>query len=138
MATHEQALTYDLEKKVSSDHVEQEVKRADDIDRHLQVLRPASLQGMTDAELHTMDRKVTRKMDLTLMPILIMLYVLNFLDRNSESARYGRHVSLLTPDMATAKIGEVTKDLNMSNQDFSTAIAVLFAGYSEFLSQESH
>lgn len=85
--TDKSALAYDggdVEKKFSADHVEHDIKHTDDgIDRHLQVQRPASIQGLTDAELHALDRKVTHKMDLVLMPILIVLYVLNFLDRNS-------------------------------------------------------
>lgn len=78
---------YDDVEKKHADLEHSEVKHIydDGIDRHLEVHRPESLRGMSDAELQAMDKRVTRKMDMCLMPILISLYVLNFLDRNSES-----------------------------------------------------
>ncbi|WOO77177.1 putative transporterC [Vanrija pseudolonga] len=83
-------------------------------DRHLQLELPASLQHLDEAEMSRLDKKITRKIDFVLMPILIILYVLNFLDRNNIS---------------TAKIGGMTKDLHMNTEQFGTAVAVLFAGY---------
>ncbi|MDA4808788.1 hypothetical protein NY486_23295, partial [Enterobacter hormaechei] len=58
-------------------------------DRHLQIELPASLQNLDEAEMSRLDTKITRKIDFVLMPILIILYVLNFLDRNSESHALG-------------------------------------------------
>lgn len=72
------------QEKTQLEHADE--KALDDgVDRHLEVHVPESLRGLSQDELAAMDRKITRKMDYTLMPILIWLYVLNFLDRNSES-----------------------------------------------------
>ena len=50
---------------------------------------PPLLQHMTQEELRTLD-KTTRKIDLRLMPMLIFIYILNYLDRNNlASARLG-------------------------------------------------
>jgi MFS family permease len=86
----------------------------DGVDRHLAVKYPESLVGLSEAELAAVDRKATRKIDILLMPTLMALYVLNYLDRQNVS---------------TAKIGGLTVDLNMSESQFATCVAVLFAGY---------
>ncbi|KAL1412169.1 hypothetical protein Q8F55_003179 [Vanrija albida] len=87
------------------------------VDRHLAIQLPPSLVGFDDAALERMDRSVTRKVDTLLLPILIVLYILNFIDRNN---------------VATANIGGMTLDLGMSSTDFSTAVAVLFISYISF------
>jgi hypothetical protein len=45
-------------------------------DRHLAVEVPISLQGLSAEDLAEVDRKVTRKLDLLLMPVLVVLYIL--------------------------------------------------------------
>lgn len=75
---------------------------------------PQILKDVGPEEQARIDKRVTRKIDLLLMPPLVALFILNFLDRNNVS---------------TAKVGGMTKDLHMTNQEFSTVVAVLFAGY---------
>lgn len=61
-------------------------KMADDhVDRHLAVEIPATLVHLSPEELAAVEKKATWKLDILLMPALVVLYVLNFLDRNSES-----------------------------------------------------
>ncbi len=72
--------------KTAPEHADEKAL-SDGVDRHLEVHLPEALRGLSQDELAAMDRRITRKMDLTLMPILIWLYVLNFLDRNSASIR---------------------------------------------------
>jgi hypothetical protein len=115
----------DIEKKASTEYVDDvALKRkhsmgTNDADflEGLEVKMPESLMSLTPEELDAAGKKATRKIDLVLMPTLIFLYLLNFLDRNNIS---------------TAKIGGITHTLNMPHaQQFSTAVAILFAGYSE-------
>ncbi|EKD05605.1 hypothetical protein A1Q2_00095 [Trichosporon asahii var. asahii CBS 8904] len=86
----------------------------DDVDRHYAVEIPQILKDVGPEEQGRIDRRVTRKIDMLLMPPLVILFILNFLDRNNVS---------------TAKVGGMTEDLRMSGQEFSTVVAVLFAGY---------
>lgn len=68
-----------LEKKLSNDQVESsypEKTLHDDVDRHLQIEVPASLQGLSDDEIAKIDKEATRKLDILLMPILVILYIL--------------------------------------------------------------
>ena len=48
----------------------------DDVDRHLQVQLPESLQGLSPEEIAKIDKEATRKLDILLMPILVILYIL--------------------------------------------------------------
>lgn len=51
-------------------------KEQDDVDRHLQVQLPESLQGLSVEEIAKIDKEATRKLDILLMPILVILYIL--------------------------------------------------------------
>jgi hypothetical protein len=86
----------------------------DDIDRHLEVKVPESLQDLSAEEIAEIDRNTTRKLDILMMPTLVVLYVLNYLDRQNISS---------------AKLANIVPDLHMTALDYSTAVAVLFAGY---------
>lgn len=50
-------------------------------DDRLKVHAPPSLAGLSDGEVAQLDKAATRKVDILLMPTLICLYILNFLDR---------------------------------------------------------
>ena len=59
-------------------------------------------------------RKLLRKIDLRLLPILILCYLLNFLDRSN---------------LAQARQGSLEKDLGMTGSDFNLATSIFFVGY---------
>jgi hypothetical protein len=102
--------------KDTNDHFDSYNEKAngDDVDRHLQVQLPESLQGLSAEEIAKIDKEATRKLDILLMPILVVLYILNYLDRQN---------------IASAKIAGIHVDLNLSTTQYNTAVAVLFAGY---------
>ena len=75
---------------------------------------PPLLQGMTQDELHKLDRRTTLKIDLRLMPMLILIYILNYLDRNN---------------IASARLGGIEKELGMHGSQWETVISILFVGY---------
>ncbi|KAI4866527.1 putative MFS transporter [Hypoxylon rubiginosum] len=59
-------------------------------------------------------KKLMRKVDLHLLPMLILMYMLNFLDRNN---------------LAQARLGTLEADLGMTGTDFNLATSILFVGY---------
>ncbi|KAK6892498.1 MFS-type transporter efuF [Candida tropicalis] len=75
---------------------------------------PESLQHMTQEELKALDKKTTRKIDFRILPILIVLYILNYIDRTG---------------IATARLGTLEEDLNLTGSDYQIALSILFAGY---------
>lgn len=60
------------------------------------------------------ERRLIRRIDWTLMPVLISMIVLNYLDRNA---------------LPNARIQGLEKDLGLKDDQFNICISVLFAGY---------
>jgi len=59
-------------------------------------------------------KKLLRKIDLHLLPFLVIMYLLNFLDRSN---------------LAQARQGTLEKDLGMTGTDFNLATSIFFVGY---------
>ncbi|EPE09849.1 pantothenate transporter liz1 [Ophiostoma piceae UAMH 11346] len=75
---------------------------------------PAFLLNMTAEERIAMEKRLKRKIDSRLMPMIILMYILNYIDRNNISA---------------ATLGGLKEDLNLSSTQFLTAVSILFVGY---------
>lgn len=60
------------------------------------------------------NKKLLRKVDIHLLPFLVILYLLNFLDRSN---------------LAQARQGSLEKNLGMKGTDFNLATSILFVGY---------
>ncbi|KAI8634501.1 allantoate permease [Xylariaceae sp. FL1651] len=68
-----------------------------------------------DADWHrAMRTKLMKKVDIHLLPLLVLMYLLNFLDRNN---------------LSQARLGTLEKDLGMQGTDFNLATSILFVGY---------
>ncbi|KAJ5119211.1 hypothetical protein N7526_010848 [Penicillium atrosanguineum] len=61
-----------------------------------------------------MTRTLLLKVDLHLLPFLVLMYLLNFLDRNN---------------LSQARLVSLEKDLDMKGTDFNPATSILFVGY---------
>lgn len=75
---------------------------------------PDSLQEMTEEELKSFEKKLKRKIDLRILPMTLFMYILNYLDRNN---------------IATARLGDLEKDLNLTSTQYQTCVSILFVGY---------
>lgn len=60
------------------------------------------------------ETKLVRKIDMHLIPMLVLMYLLNFLDRSN---------------LAQARQGTLEADLKMTGTDFNLATSILFVGY---------
>ncbi|KAK4186510.1 putative MFS transporter [Podospora australis] len=65
----------------------------------------------------TFEKKLVRKMDIHLLPCLILMYLLNFLDR---------------ANLAQARQGTLEADLGMTGTDFNFATSIFFVSYLVF------
>lgn len=43
--------------------------------------RPAVFEHLSDAELATLEKRLRRKIDMRLLPCMILIYIMNYLDR---------------------------------------------------------
>ena len=78
---------------------------------------PESLRELGADEFERLNKKLVRKMDLVILPIIGILYILNYVDRQNLSA---------------AKLQGITDDLHMTTQQFATSISILFVSYLPF------
>ncbi|OBA23211.1 hypothetical protein METBIDRAFT_29735 [Metschnikowia bicuspidata var. bicuspidata NRRL YB-4993] len=79
-----------------------------------ELAKPESLQKFSEAELEDMHRRITRKVDIRLIPMLVLLYILNYLDRNN---------------IASARLGGLESDLGLQGNQYQICISILFVGY---------
>lgn len=87
------------------------------VDEKLAPHVPETLQGLTAEERQVLEKKLVRKIDIRLLPILVLMYIMNYLDRNN---------------IASAKLAGKTgmvKDLGMTSTQYSTCVSILFVGY---------
>lgn len=71
-------------------------------------------ESLDDAVREHMSKKLLWKVDIHLLPFLIMMYTLNYLDRSN---------------LTQARQGSLEKDLHMRGDDFNIAVSILFVGY---------
>ncbi|KAH7311438.1 major facilitator superfamily transporter [Stachybotrys elegans] len=60
------------------------------------------------------EKALVRKMDIRIFPIMIILFILNFIDRNN---------------FANARLRGLEEDLNLSDVEYQTCISILLVGY---------
>ncbi|KAH7316981.1 major facilitator superfamily domain-containing protein [Stachybotrys elegans] len=75
---------------------------------------PKSLRRFSEEELKQLEKALLRKIDLRLLPSMIIIYIMNYLDRNAIGA---------------ARLGGLEEDLNLGPSEFQTCVSVLFVGY---------
>ncbi|KAI0016128.1 major facilitator superfamily domain-containing protein [Xylariomycetidae sp. FL0641] len=60
------------------------------------------------------EKVLLRKIDLRMMPLMMVIYILNYLDRNN---------------IATARLGSFEKDIGLVGNNYNTVISIFFVGY---------
>ncbi|UZJ54580.1 hypothetical protein CBS101457_003900 [Exobasidium rhododendri] len=75
---------------------------------------PSGPDLASQEELTRLEKKLVRKIDLRLMPVVVLLYVLNYLDRNSISA---------------ARLAGLEQDLKLTDTQYQTCLSILYVGY---------
>lgn len=81
------------------------------------VEKPESIRNMSAEEIKKLETRMVRKMDFVIMPIMGILYLLNYVDRSA---------------LAATKVYGIMEDLGMNTTDFATVISILFVGYLPF------
>lgn len=76
---------------------------------------PPALAALSEEEFEQVKKSAVRKLDLRIMPAVVLMYILNYLDRQN---------------IASAKLANLVQDLNMTSVQYQTAVSLLFAGYS--------
>jgi hypothetical protein len=86
------------------------------IDHCDEVLKPTPQYDKFGSAAKTDPREIAlvKKIDLYMMPILWLMYFLNFLDRNA---------------MVNGKLNNLSKDLHLHGTQYNTCVSILFVGW---------
>ncbi|KAJ5212381.1 uncharacterized protein N7498_004027 [Penicillium cinerascens] len=71
------------------------------------------LTELTEEE-KMVEKKLRRRIDTLIMPLVVLVYLLNYIDRNNYAA---------------AKLQGLTEDLNLTDTEYQTGLSVLFVAY---------
>ncbi|OGE47625.1 hypothetical protein PENARI_c040G01596 [Penicillium arizonense] len=75
---------------------------------------PASLAMLSAVEYAEVQQRATLKLDARIMPCMVLMYIMNYLDRQN---------------IAAAKLANIDQDLNMTDVQYQTCVSILFVGY---------
>ncbi|KAK3325206.1 major facilitator superfamily domain-containing protein [Apodospora peruviana] len=75
---------------------------------------PPFIKSLTPEHRAELEKKLKRKIDTRLLPAVILMYILNYIDRNN---------------IAAAKLARLEEELHLSSVEYSTAVSILFVGY---------
>ncbi|RDW92712.1 uncharacterized protein DSM5745_00034 [Aspergillus mulundensis] len=75
---------------------------------------PAELEERTPEDLELLENKLVRRLDFHLMPAVVILFLMNILDRNN---------------IANAKISGLPASLGITNTQYNTCLMIFYVGY---------
>lgn len=108
-------MTTDIRKDEFAEHIEMDSAILDSKEEiHPQQAMFDDFASRDDGWREQQNKALLRKVDLHLLPFLIIMYLLNFLDRSN---------------LAQARQGSLEEDLGMKGTDFNLATSILFVGY---------
>ncbi|KUI63523.1 hypothetical protein VM1G_10273 [Cytospora mali] len=94
----------------TAEHIHDHDLIADDKD----VTQIAEHLRQLTAEERIIEKKLRRKIDLLVMPIVVMIYLMNYIDRNNYAA---------------ARLQGLEEDLHMTDEQYQIGLSTLFVGY---------
>ncbi|KAF9872887.1 TNA1 is necessary for nicotinic acid import into the cell [Colletotrichum karsti] len=75
---------------------------------------PELLRDLSEEEFKALEKRLLRKVDLRMLPTMILIYIMNYLDRNA---------------IGSARLAGLEKDLGLTGNEFQTCVSILFVGY---------
>lgn len=93
---------------------------------------PPLVKNLSPEERHRLERALVRRIDGRLLPMIVLMYILNYLDRNNIAA--ARLAGLQKELKLTSVQYEVSKTtleppIQSAKDLFQTCISILFVGY---------
>ncbi|CCT61143.1 hypothetical protein IAQ61_005038 [Plenodomus lingam] len=78
------------------------------------LVAPPLVAAMTAERRAEAEAKMRRKIDIRLLPMVILMYIMNYLDRNN---------------IAAVRLAGLQDELNLSSVQYQTTVSILFVGY---------
>ena len=74
---------------------------------------PRELEHLQHDDVNKLEKNLVRRLDSTLMPVVVLLFLLNILDRNN---------------IANAKVSGLTDTLRITNAQYNTCLMIFYVG----------
>jgi hypothetical protein len=92
------------------------------------------MEAVIDENTRIMEKRIVRKLDMTLMPVVWVLYFFNYMDRNNiafvtEKCLRKRLKFANFSVFRQAKLDSFEKDLGLVGDQFNVAVSILNVGY---------
>ncbi|QIW96193.1 hypothetical protein AMS68_001711 [Peltaster fructicola] len=84
---------------------------------------PDVIKNLTHEERAQLERSLVRKVDTRLLPPIILMYILNYLDRNNIAT------ARLAGQNTQTGLGGLQSDLGLTDTQYQTSVSILFVGY---------
>ncbi|KAK4241655.1 putative tartrate transporter [Achaetomium macrosporum] len=75
---------------------------------------PEVIRNLAPEDRVRLEKLLKRKLDYRILPAIIIMYIMNYIDRNN---------------IAAARLAGLERDLHLSSTEFQTAVSILFVGY---------
>ncbi|GAB1217936.1 hypothetical protein ATERTT37_007179 [Aspergillus terreus] len=75
---------------------------------------PPYVANLSPEERIEAEKRLVRKIDIRLLPMIIIMYIMNYLDRNN---------------IASARLAGLPEDLGLVKNQYQTCVSILFVGY---------
>ncbi|RAK79349.1 MFS general substrate transporter [Aspergillus fijiensis CBS 313.89] len=102
----------EIRKDVTSDHLEYSDDGNTTKGQDSDLVR--NIRNLPDHERQQLEKKLVRKVDIRLLIMIVVMYILNYLDRNN---------------IAAAKLAGLETDLNLKGDQYQISVSILFIGY---------
>ncbi|KAK7722657.1 hypothetical protein SLS57_004862 [Botryosphaeria dothidea] len=112
MTNSDHEINATLDEKRDIEHID-----AEELGQHMHIPKreaPELVRDLSAEERTRLEIKLRRKIDLRLMPMVIIMYILNYIDRNN---------------IAAARLAGMEEDLGLSESQYLTSVSILFVGY---------
>ncbi|KAI8649140.1 MFS domain-containing protein [Fusarium keratoplasticum] len=103
-----------MPKAVNEDSVSFHAEMVSKHDTHNAELTESPFGHHESSEWRTAEKRIVRKLDMTLLPIVWILYMFNYLDRNN---------------IAQARLDKLEEDTGLVGNEFNVAVSILNVGY---------
>ncbi|KAF1947409.1 pantothenate transporter liz1 [Clathrospora elynae] len=87
---------------------------AGNVDGHRKLVAPPLVVAMSPEQRFEAEKRLRRKIDTRLLPMIILMYIMNYLDRNN---------------IAAVRLAGLQDELNLSSVQYQTTVSILFVGY---------
>ncbi|KAF2997991.1 hypothetical protein E8E13_006907 [Curvularia kusanoi] len=101
----------DIDKKPRADCIDDTVPEPAGTSR---VSAPPLVAAMSQEQRVAAEAKLRKKIDTRLLPMIILMYIMNYLDRNN---------------IAAVRLAGLQDELNLSSVQYQTTVSILFVGY---------